>query len=76
MKKTRTTSPVVERGRNHHRFVSRILKKIDAGYGASHEETIALADEVKDLRALLAESPRANDAPHVAPGSPPTIGRR
>ncbi len=54
MKKTSTTPPVVERGRNHNKFVSRVLKKLDAGYKADHEETIALADEVKDLRALLA----------------------
>lgn len=54
MKKTRTTPPVIERGKNHHRLVSRALRKLDACGEVSREEIIALADEVKDLRALLA----------------------
>ena len=57
-KKPPRPAPIVERSRDHHRFVNQILEALDAGHAVSHEETLALADEVKDLRAILSSITR------------------
>jgi hypothetical protein len=55
-KKPPKKSPVVERGRNHSQFCTRVMEAVERGEGISHEEVLVLVTEIRDLRALLADA--------------------
>lgn len=52
--KTPKKHVIVERPRNHQRFVNSIMEAVARGDGVHHEEVQVLVAEIKDLRALLA----------------------
>lgn len=52
--KTPKKHVIVERSRNHKRFVNAIMEAVARGEGIHIEEVQVLVAEIQDLRALLA----------------------